>query len=137
MVGYLFLTGMFSESIAVNLSIRLRNKLEILSNEPFTSQSQLLIILKKKPAENIVSARMCLCGIPANKLGFPHISKHGMPDLALKNHITICPYTTTPGCKSVWDKTALRTKINERNHDWLSVFNPAVPYRLWNAQNHS
>ena len=26
-------------------------------------------------------------GIPANKLGFPHISKHGTPDLALTNHI--------------------------------------------------
>ena len=34
-----------------------------------------------------VSARMRPCGIPANKLGFPHISKHGTPDLALKNHI--------------------------------------------------
>ena len=34
-----------------------------------------------------VSARMRPCGIQANKLGCPHISKHGMPDLALKNHI--------------------------------------------------
>ena len=34
-----------------------------------------------------VSARMRHCGIPVNKLGFPHISKHGTPDLALKNHI--------------------------------------------------
>ena len=34
-----------------------------------------------------VSARMRPGGIPANKLGFPHISKHGTPDLALKNHI--------------------------------------------------
>ena len=34
-----------------------------------------------------VSARMHPCGIPANKLGFPHISKHGTPDLALTNHI--------------------------------------------------
>ena len=30
-----------------------------------------------------VSARMRPCGIPANKLGFLHISKHGTPDLAL------------------------------------------------------
>ena len=29
------------------------------------------------------------CGIPANKLQFPHISKHGTPDLALINHIRL------------------------------------------------
>ena len=34
-----------------------------------------------------VSVRMRPCGIPANKLGFPHISKHGTPGLVLKNHI--------------------------------------------------
>ena len=34
-----------------------------------------------------ISARMRPWGIPANKLGFRHISKHGMPDLALTNHI--------------------------------------------------
>ena len=32
-----------------------------------------------------VSARMRPCGIPANRLRFPHISKHGTPDLELKN----------------------------------------------------
>ena len=65
---------------------------------------------------NSVSARMRPCGIPANKLGFPHISKHGTPDLALENHISpqksICPYMTAPRCKTVWDENALRTKIN-------------------------
>ena len=43
-----------------------------------------------------VSARMRPCGIPTNKLCFPHISKHGMPDLALKNHIR-SPKIDLPG----------------------------------------
>ena len=89
-----------------------------------------------------VSARMRPCGIPANKLGFPHISKHGLPDLALKNHIwppknRFARIQPCKGAKLYWTNLHCVRKLKERNRDWVSVFKPVVPYKLSNAQNQS
>ena len=87
-----------------------------------------------------VSARMRPCRITANKLVFPHISKHGTPDLALINHIRpqkidLPVYDRAKVQKCMGTKLHCVRKLMERNRDWLSVFNRVVPYKLSNAQN--
>ena len=84
---------------------------------------------------------MSPCRIPANKLGFQHISKHGTPDLALKNHIWPSkiglPVYDRAKVQNYGTKLHCVRKLMERNCDLVSVFNPVVPYKLSNAQNQS